>query len=46
MSRDDEAMVEAVMAAIRQADYECEMAESVQMPFASWTEHQAREAMT
>ena len=32
---------QAVIESIRQADYECEMAESVQMPFASWTEHQA-----
>ena len=32
---------QAIMDAIRQADYECEMAESVQQGFASWTEHQA-----
>ena len=39
-------LVEAVADAIRQADYECEMAESVQLPVASWTEHQARAVLS
>ena len=38
-------VIDAVKSAIRQADYECEMAESVQMPFGDWTEHQARAAI-
>ncbi len=40
MSGIDDDVRGAIADAIRQADYECEMAESVQMPFASWTEHQ------
>jgi len=41
MSGDQEVEKE-IAQVIRQADYECEMAESVQMPLASWAEHQAR----
>lgn len=46
MSALDDELVEAVAEAIRQADYECEMAESVQLPVASWTEHQARAVLS
>jgi len=46
VSAPDDELVEAVAAAIRQADYECEMAESVQLPVASWTEHQARAVLS
>lgn len=38
----DDAVMEAVAQAIKQADDEYQMAESVQMPFASWSDHLAR----